>query len=313
MLITVAVCTWNRSRLLDQTLTRMRDLRIPDGVDWELLVVNNNCTDNTDEVIASHAEHLPVRRLFEPTPGQTNARNCATTAAKGELIVWTDDDVLVDADWLSGYSQALDQWPSVSFFGGPILPWFEATPPKWLDEVWGEVADAYATRDLGNEPIEFTDRIVPFGANFAVRTEVQRQYPYDPNLGLKPNGCLRGDETTVIRQMLADGLKGRWIPGANVRHFIPKERQTIGYVRRTFFGFGQFMARALDSPNVPMLFGRPRWLWKRAVEDEMKYRFRRLFCKPQIWVKDLVRSSLQWGQLRAYDCAEPEETTSGDV
>ena len=74
----------------------MRKLQIPDGVDWELLVVNNNCTDKTDEVIARHSEVLPLRRLLELKPGLSNARNCAVEAAQGQLLIWTDDDVLVD-------------------------------------------------------------------------------------------------------------------------------------------------------------------------------------------------------------------------
>ena len=63
--ITVAICTWNRAQLLDQTLTEMRKLRIPPGIEWELLVVNNNCTDDTDGVLDRHEGRLPIRRLFE--------------------------------------------------------------------------------------------------------------------------------------------------------------------------------------------------------------------------------------------------------
>ncbi len=77
MNVTVAICTWNRAKLLDQTLTRMQQLRIPANVAWELLVVNNNCTDDTDAIIAGHESALPLRRLFEPKPGLSNARNFA--------------------------------------------------------------------------------------------------------------------------------------------------------------------------------------------------------------------------------------------
>jgi len=75
--ITVAICTWNRARLLDQTLNHMRNLQIPPDVDWELLVVNNNCTDQTDTVIERYEGDLPIRRLFEARPGLSHARNRA--------------------------------------------------------------------------------------------------------------------------------------------------------------------------------------------------------------------------------------------
>src|SRR5262245_24832825 len=130
--ITVAVCTWNRAKLLEQSLASMRRLRVPSGHDWELLVVDNNCTDDTDAVLRSYAGCLPLRRLFEPTPGKSHAANLALAHARGELILWTDDDVMVDPDWLSAYAGAAARWPDVAYFGGRIVPLFEAPPPRWL-------------------------------------------------------------------------------------------------------------------------------------------------------------------------------------
>src|SRR4051812_4932182 len=109
--VTVAICTWNRSALLDRTLTSMRHLVIPEGVEWEILVVNNNCTDDTDDVLSRHFAGLPLRRVFEPRQGLSNARNAAIDVAAGELICWTDDDVLVDPGWLSAYVEAASRWP----------------------------------------------------------------------------------------------------------------------------------------------------------------------------------------------------------
>ena len=117
MKITVAICTWNRSALLDQTLTRMGDLRIPAGVEWELLIVNNNCTDETDAVIEKHrsARVLPVRRLFESKQGQVHARNHAVSEARGELLIWTDDDVLVPPGWIESYLTTAKMVPSAAY------------------------------------------------------------------------------------------------------------------------------------------------------------------------------------------------------
>ena len=101
MIVSICVCTWNRAALLDQTLTAMRQLRIPVGVEWEILVVNNQCTDDTDLILSQHARRLPLRRLLEAKQGLSNARNCAVAGSLGELILWTDDDVVVDPEWLS--------------------------------------------------------------------------------------------------------------------------------------------------------------------------------------------------------------------
>ncbi len=80
MLITVAICTLNRDKLLRLTLKSVAAMRLPADLDWELVVVNNGCTDRTDEIIAAFAGRLPVRREFEPQRGISNARNRAVDA-----------------------------------------------------------------------------------------------------------------------------------------------------------------------------------------------------------------------------------------
>ena len=298
MYVTVAICTWNRAKLLDQTLSEMQKLRIPEGVGWELLVVNNNSTDETDEVIARHSGRLPIRRLVEPKQGLSNARNCAVAAAQGELILWTDDDVLVDPEWLAEYVRAARAWPDAAFFGGPVRPWYEGTPPRWLTRAWPRVANAYATRDLGEEPFWFDKTRVPFGANYAMRISVQRHYPYDPSLGRKGDGMLGGEETALLRNVLADGLKGIWVPDAEVRHFIAAERQTTRYLRGFFHGQGVFQARQRPgNARARRVFGRPLWLLRRAVEQECRYRLHRLVAGPEVWIDDLIRASTTWGRL----------------
>src|SRR6266536_6078206 len=92
MLITVAICTWNRCELLQTALEQLTRLLVPVDIEWELLVVNNNSTDATSSAIAPFASRLPVRELFEPKPGKSHALNLAIGEAAGDYILWTDDD-----------------------------------------------------------------------------------------------------------------------------------------------------------------------------------------------------------------------------
>ena len=168
MLISVAICTWNHSALLRQTLEQFTHLVIPPELEWELLVVNNNSTDATDDVIASFIGRLPIRRLFEPRPGLSNARNTAVREARGEYLLWTDDDSFVDERWLAAYAEAFVRWSKATVFGGPIRPWFATPPPQWLKRVWPMVSGVYGFRDLGSIPLRFDGSArMPFGANFA--------------------------------------------------------------------------------------------------------------------------------------------------
>src|SRR5204862_6920845 len=115
--VSVVICTWNRAGLLDQTLARMRELHVPAGLAWELLVVNNNCTDDTDAVVARHAPHLPLRVVHEPKQGHSNARNRGVAEARGELVLWTDDDVQVDPGWLAALADGAARHPGAAGFG----------------------------------------------------------------------------------------------------------------------------------------------------------------------------------------------------
>ena len=198
MKVTVCVCTWNRAKLLDLTLGRMVSLRIPSGMTWELLVVNNNSTDHTESVLESYKKRLPLRVLFEASPGLSNARNRAIVEVQGDLIVWTDDDVLVDTEWLAAFAEAADRWPAASFFGGPIEPWFEGEPSSWLRQVYPKVQTAFATRDLGKAQFILNENALPFGANFAIRTAAQRRYLYNAKLGRRPASKLTEPQPSTL-------------------------------------------------------------------------------------------------------------------
>ena len=141
MLITVAICTLNRAELLRRTLESSAAMRVPPQLDWELVVVNNGCTDHTDELIAAFAGRMAVRREFEPQRGVSNARNRAVDAARGDYIVWTDDDVIVNPAWLAAYAEAFRRWPEAAVFGGPILPRYEAPVVKWVLEAEALLGD----------------------------------------------------------------------------------------------------------------------------------------------------------------------------
>ena len=300
MRITVAVCTWNRCHLLQQTLEAMTKLLIPPGVEWEVLVVNNNSTDATDAVIAGFAGRLPMRRLFEPRPGKSNALNLAVGEARGEYILWTDDDVLVHPHWAAEYCRAFHRWPDAAIFGGTIEPWFAGRKqPSWLVQVFPRVAGVYAARDLGDQPLPFSRDVTPFGANMAVRAAEQARYRYDADLGPRHDRYSTGEETAMVQRMLDAGITGWWVPNARVRHYIPEHRQSTRYVRKFFVGHGEFLARQSSPRTGPTLLGRPLWLWKQAVTSEARYRLRRVASKPDVWIEDLIDASLSWGQFRA--------------
>lgn len=297
MRLSVAVCTWNRAGLLRRALEQMTRLVVPEDVEWELLVVNNNCTDATDEVVAAFARSLPIQGLREPQPGLSHARSRAVQAAAGDYILWTDDDVLVDESWLRAYRDAFARWPRAAVFGGPIRPLFEGSPPAWLERTLPRIGGVFAVRDLGTEPVPLGvagDRL-PYGANYAVRMIEQRRFLYRADLGRRPGGVLLGgEERELLSEILGSGATGWWVPAARVRHIIPPERQTIRYVRAYCAGYGQYLRWKAGGAGPP-----GRWaLLRRAAAAELRYRVGRVIARPERWVEDLILASETWGQLR---------------
>jgi hypothetical protein len=303
---TIAICTWNRASLLAQTLERMTALAIPDHCAWEVLVVTNNCTDETGQVLANFANRLPLRWTNEPRQGQSQARNQAASEARGEWILWTDDDVLVDTNWLGAMLAAAQSHRSAAFLGGPIVPWFEREPPAWIVANWQVVQSAFALRELGAAEFECDSRRLPYGANFAVRTDIQRQFAYDGRLGRVASGQIRGEESELLTRLLAAGHRGYWIPGAQVQHFIPVSRLTVDYVRQFYHGIGQTEVLRRPSQNAPARAFVSRLLHgTNALTAEIALRA----CEAagplgrDYAVRWLVRASRLWGRLEATQAA----------
>ncbi len=298
--VTVAICTWNRANLLDQTLTQMRKLRIPADVEWELLVVNNNCTDDTDQVIVRNQDSLPLVRLFEPRQGLSNARNCAVAAARGELLLWTDDDVLVEPEWLSAYVAAAEKWPEAGYFGGTIDPWYECSPPRWLLENIKHVGGMFVIKDLGQEERFLCETEIPFGANMAFRSEILRENQFHPSLGRSGGDCMSGEETMLFGALIARGMKGVWVPRARVKHFVVKQRLTREYLWNYFHGFGRSCTRQDVLEHVPRLgktwAGVPRWLIRQAVKSWVLAHGKQLFLRTD-WVADYARAAFSVGSI----------------
>lgn len=300
MRLTVVVCTWNRAHLLRHTLESMAQLIVPNGVEWELVVVNNNSTDDTEQVIASYTNRLPIRAFVEPRSGKSYALNRAVDEAEGDYLLITDDDVLVDPGWLQGYGQAFLRHPDAAVFGGPITAWFAGDPPQWLVKAFHQVEFAYAALHLGDEIISLDGRNGPFGANMAMRMDDQRRQRYDPALGPRPGSGLRGEETAVVKSILADGRQGYWVPEARVRHYIPRERQTTAYLREWYRGWGEQLALTRKQIPARLFLGRPLWLWREVIEAGVRYRAARALARPTIWVEELKKASIAEGRFTAY-------------
>ena len=292
MKISVAICTWNRSRLLKQTLESIAATNRSSIDSWELIVVDNNSTDNTREVVTGFSDRLPIIYVQETEQGHSASRNRAIESATGDLIVWTDNDVIVDANWLQAYQSAANRYPDSVFFGGVIQPVFESPRPAWLEETWQKCKAVYAERDLGGKEFEFQPNQFPYGANFAVRANVQQQFRFDTSVGRVSGGLVGEDEIEMLRRVTAAGHVGVWIPSAKLQHFIPDDRVTPEYVRNYFIGQG--VANVMNQKSSYATANKARWA---AWYNQVCFRLKRKRKSPEEWVSHLICSSIARGEF----------------
>ena len=300
MFLTIGICTWNRAKLLDTSLDAFKNVYIPGDIDLEILVVNNNSTDETDDIIEKHASNLPIRRLFEPQAGKSFALNHAAREARGDYILWTDDDAIVDKNWVKAYIEAFRRWPDAVFFGGPVLPWFEHEPPGWLtEETIPIVASAFAILDFEEGFSELNYEKLPYGVNMAVRCKEQKRYLYNTNYGPRPNSEIRGEETVLMQKLLKDGHEGRWVPKAKVSHHVPKKRMRLKYLKNIYEAWGELTWLAIENGDLTNSFGTFKNMLKSAVWTKWRYFYHRMFSTNKVWIRQLKISSMSWGRLKS--------------
>jgi glycosyltransferase involved in cell wall biosynthesis len=241
VVLTVAVCTWNRAARLRRLLESLA-AATPPPVPWEVLVVDNNSTDATRAVVEELRPRLPLRYAFEPVQGLSLARNRALVEADGEILAFTDDDTTVDPCFLAAYAAAAGGHPEASFFGGAVEVHFEEPPPAFIHLAPMIHAFAYAEMRVDPAGAPVAREKLPYGCNFGVRRS-RAAARFDTALGVKGEQRIHGEETAFLRLLMDGGAAGRWLPGAVVHHWIPPERTTWPYLWRYFVGMGRTRAR----------------------------------------------------------------------
>ena len=142
--ITVCLCTRNRAAMLKRALFSLVACDKPTDLPWETLIVNNGSSDETPSVVAGYEGRLPIRMVTENAPGLSNARNRALAAARGNWLLWLDDDVTVNPRWLAAYADHIGQYPDTALLGGAITVELSGNSPKWIRQGIHAIGNAYA-------------------------------------------------------------------------------------------------------------------------------------------------------------------------
>ena len=290
MNVSVILCTYNRSESLAKALASIARSTVPDSIQWEVLVVDNNSRDATRSVVEDFCRRDPsiFRYLFEPRQGKSYALNAGIEAARGEILAFTDDDVTVEPTWLHNLTSSLTKgdWAGA---GGKTLPEKSFSAPRWMASEDRYALGPLAMFDLGCEPRELLEPL--FGNNMAYRREVFREYGgFRTELGPAPGSEIRSEDTELGQRLLSAGKRLRYEPSAIVYHAVPPNRIQKSYFLAWWFDKGRAEIRELGVPTDTKWFvaGVPLYLFRRLVVWTLKWLFggspsRRFFGQRQLW------------------------------
>lgn len=309
--ITVVLATRNRAKSLESTLSFLARQKI-DGPVWRVLAIDNASTDGTPEILRRFTKNpdLPLAVLNEPQRGKPCALNRALDHIDDGLVVFIDDDVDLEPDWLQAYVDAAARWPDHAIFGGPILPVFPRDAPDWVkDERYVRQSPMFAYYAPREDEGLTTD--IPLGPNMAIRRAAIAEHRFDERLGPGGDDDLMGDETEFeIRLARLGHTPFVFVPDAVARHRVRHEQMTVAAVWERAYLWGRSMALTEGmSRHGVRLCGVPLRYWLGALRAWLRY-------APFVFGPRHFRLKYGWqwqmraGRLRGYldshaDAAEP--------
>jgi glucosyl-dolichyl phosphate glucuronosyltransferase len=275
----VVVPTYNRSHLLQRNLESLLQAKVPNGFDVTLVPVDNNSTDDTAEVVRKLQQQnppIPIRYVKALRQGSSSARNSGIRSGNSDLIAFIDDDECVDKNYFEVTAREFTD-PTTQFIGGPYLADWAAPKPAWLPPGFHAVIGVIEPKARGPMDESFPGMLM--GGNAVIRRSVfDRVGTYLEQLGRTGNGLLTEEDTDLYHRLLANKIRGVYVPDLIIYHHVPAERLTRAYHRKWCYwrGVSQGMRDREHPESVTYAFGVPRYRVGRAVKgivNTLRHRF----------------------------------------
>ncbi|WP_185958353.1 glycosyltransferase [Fodinibius sediminis] len=260
--VSFIICTYNRADYLDDTLYSLQDQHLVD-LQVELLIVDNNSTDETPRVVHRHQEsyskdHNPIRYIKEPNQGLSHARNRGIKEAKAPFLVFLDDDIRATGSLISAWYSFVSEHPQAMAAGGKIHVQFDASRPRWMSHF---LLPLLGHHDLGNSLRKYPAGKYPFGGNMGFRKALfNRVSPFNTNLGRKGRQLKASEEKELFERIRDKDITVYYLPEAMLYHRVDEQRLTEEYIKRQALGLGQSMALQAQSSRMTYWMRElPKW------------------------------------------------------
>jgi glycosyltransferase involved in cell wall biosynthesis len=253
---TVAIPTYNGESRLPELLERLQNQLHTENLSWEIIVVDNNSTDNTAKVVQAYQENwqcsYPLKYCFEAKQGAAYARKKAITEAKGRLIGFLDDDNYPISNWVFAAYNFGEKYPKAGAYGSQIHPDWEVEPP----ENFQRIAPFLAITERGNLPLlyEASKKLLPPSAGLVVRKQAWLESIPDKCIltGRVQGNMLTSEDLEMLSYIQRSGWEIWYNPEMEISHRIPSSRLQKDYLIPFFRGIGlsRYVTRMVNIKQV---------------------------------------------------------------
>ena len=276
MELSVIISTYNRCQNLRSCIAHLDRQQQVDSLDWEIVVVDNNSTDDTKVTVQNLRPEcrFSLRYLFEPEQGLSFARNRGIDDTTSRYLLFIDDDILVDKDWLTAVHATFHTY-DCDAVGGRILVDSPESMPAWIQpDMYGFLGH----RDFGDQVFKMNgvDEF-PFGGNMALhRRAIERVGKFHTGMGRKGDGARReelfkGEETDYFHRLAQAGGSMYYNPDATVHHRILPYQLKKSFFRTIHFNAGYQKAAFDKNFYARTLAGVPLFLFGQFTRAVMRY------------------------------------------
>lgn len=239
-MLSVIICTYNRDKYIYNVLRSLAENTLSPS-QYEIVLVDNNCTDNTrgecDRLVQDFPE-VTLRYFLETNQGLSHARNRGIKESKGEILVYVDDDALVNKEYLQTYADFFKQHSEIDAAGGPIIPKYETEEPDWMSHFTKALITGY--KYLGDKVKEFPKNDYPGGGNAAYRASVfEKVGLFNVELGRKGDSLVGAEEKDIFDKMTSLEMRFYYLPMAILYHLIPEKKLSKDYFDRLTYSIGK--------------------------------------------------------------------------
>lgn len=233
MKLSIIVCTYNRSKILKYCLDSLEKQSVDKSL-YEVIVVDNNSTDNTKQVVEEYCgRNANFRYVFEKVNSSSIARNTGSKVANGLWLGFIDDDARCPQDYVEKAMIIIDQ-NEFDCFGGRYVAWFKEDPPKWLNK-----------SDFGSAPLKIKKRGVlkkEFldGTSLFVRKKIFLKHNgFSAEFGINGKNRGYGEETDLVARIRGEGLKIGYDPDLLVEHLVNPVKYSVFWNLKDIIHFGK--------------------------------------------------------------------------